>query len=64
VSANAAELSSMATTLEELVDRLGPISESYRRERRDDLVGELHEAERALTAAVRRLRRLTAVEGA
>ncbi len=48
----------MAATVQELVNRLGPIAEAYDRDNRDDLVSEVHEAERALTAAVRRLERL------
>ena len=48
----------MAATVQELMDRLGPIAEAYDREHRDDLVSEVHEAERALGAAVRRLERL------
>lgn len=48
----------MATTVEDLISRLGPIGEAYRRESRDDLVSDVLEAERTLGGAVRRLRRL------
>ena len=52
----------MATTVEELIARLGPIGETYRRASRDDLVSEVHEAERTLTAGMRRLQRLAAAD--
>jgi hypothetical protein len=54
----------MATTVEELVARLGPIAEDYRRGAREDLMSEVHEAERALNNAVRRLRRVADSAGA
>ncbi|MHB8468125.1 MAG: hypothetical protein ACYDH6_03630 [Acidimicrobiales bacterium] len=61
MSTTSAELASMATTAEELVLRLGPIAEAYRRDQRDDVVSEIHEAERALGSAVRRLQRVASL---
>jgi len=61
---NAAELSSMGATVEELTRRLRVIAESYEAGHRDDLVAEVHEIERALEAAERRIRRLVTAEGA
>ena len=61
---HAAELSSMGATVEELTRRLQAIAASYDEARRDDLVAEVHEVERALEAARRRLSRLATTEGA
>ncbi|HEY2430133.1 MAG TPA: hypothetical protein VGI06_14440 [Acidimicrobiales bacterium] len=60
MSSPSADLSSMAATLEELTQRLGPIAERYQAEQRDDLVSEVQEVERVLGGALRRLARLAA----
>lgn len=52
---NAAELSSLATALEELTRRITAMADGYTAERREDLAGELYAVERQLTTAVRRL---------
>jgi hypothetical protein len=64
MSAASAELTSMATTVSDLVARLGPIGDAYLAGHREDLASEVHEAERALNAAVRRLTRLAGMPGA
>ena len=64
MSATSAELSSIAATVEDLNGRLGAIASVYDAAHRDDLVGELHEVERSLRAALRRLQRLAATDGA
>jgi len=64
MSATSAELSSLAATVEELVRRLDTLAEAYDAARRDDLVSEVHEVERNLTAALRRLARLSTAPGA
>jgi len=61
---NAAELSSMGATVEDLIRRLQAIAESYESGHRDDLVAEVHEIERSLEGAGRRIRRLVIAEGA
>jgi len=53
-----AELSSLAATVEEVVRRLGPLADAYAVAHRDDVVSEVHEVERSLTSALRRLNRL------
>jgi hypothetical protein len=58
----AAELSSMGATVDDLTGRLRAIADSYERARREDLAAEVHEVERALEAARRRLDRLVAAE--
>jgi hypothetical protein len=50
------EISSIATTLEELARRIGGLAESSDDE---ELAGELYGVERALSGALRRLRKLT-----
>jgi hypothetical protein len=57
-----AELSSMGATVEDLARRLRAIADSYEQARREDLAAEVHEAERALETARRRLDRLVAAE--
>jgi len=52
---NAAELSSLATALDELNRRVTAIADGYTAQRRDDLAGDLYAVERQLTNAVRRL---------
>ncbi len=59
----AAELSSMGATVEDLAVRLRTIAAGYQTAHRDDLVAEVHEVERALETAARRIRRLLAAEG-
>jgi hypothetical protein len=61
---NAAELSSLGATVEELTRRMQVIAGSYEADHRDDLVAEVHEIERALEGAARRIRRLVSSEGA
>jgi len=61
---NAAELSSLGATVEELTLRVRAIAESYEAAHRDDLVAEVHEIERSLEGAGRRIRRLVSSEGA
>lgn len=54
----AAELSSLATALDELSRRVTAIAETYAASRRDDLATELYQVERALVAAGRGLERV------
>jgi hypothetical protein len=61
---SAPELSSLAATIEELVHRLAPIGTTYEQEDRDDLAGGVHEVERLLGTALRRLNRLIGTPGA
>lgn len=59
-----ADLSSMQSTLDQVLARLAEASEVVRGSDRDDLLGDLYEIERNLEAAQRRLRRaLTAATG-
>lgn len=59
-----ADLSSMQSTLDQVLARLAEASEVVRGTDRDDLLGDLYEIERNLEAAQRRLRRaLTAATG-
>ena len=51
----APELSSLATGLGELRDRVGELAERLAREARDDLATALYEVERSMAAAARRL---------
>ena len=64
MSAATAELSSMATALEELAGRVEVVASAYERDKREDLAGELYEAERAISTAVRRLVRVAGALGA
>lgn len=54
----AAELSSLATALDELSERVTAIAETYAGNRRDDLATELYQVERALAGARRGLARV------
>ena len=54
----------MAATLEELSRRLASIAGDYQEAKREDLAGELYEAERALSGAVRRVNRVASARGA
>jgi hypothetical protein len=58
----AAELSSMATALDELLRRVTHIADSYAAAERDDMAAELYQAERALTSAHRALSRVISAE--
>ena len=49
------ELSSLATALGELTDRVGGLAESLAAGARDDLATSLYEVERSMRTAVRRL---------
>lgn len=64
MSTTSAELASMASTVEDLAHRLEPIAETYRSGHRDDLVAAVHEVQRSLEAAHRRLTHLAAAQGA
>jgi len=55
-----AELSSLATALDELAQRLTAFADEAASARRDDLATELFEVERALVGAARRLSKLVA----
>lgn len=57
MSSAAAELSSLATALDELAKRVTTIAEDLAGTRRDDLATELYQVERALAGARRGLRR-------
>ena len=58
----AAELSSLATALEELTRRVTAIADSYTSQRREDVAGELYAVERQLTNAARRLGKAVGAE--
>lgn len=62
MSAAGAELSSLATALEELTRRVTAIAEHYAKAKRDDLASDLYAAERALAGAHRRLARVSAAD--
>ena len=55
MSSPAAELSSLATALDELTRRVTAIADRYAGDRREDLAGELYHVERALVGASRSL---------
>jgi hypothetical protein len=59
MAAPRAELSSLATALEELRARVAALADQARGAEDDDTATELFAIERALTGAVRRLGRLT-----
>ena len=61
-SSSAAELSSLATALEELARRVTNIADAYVAARRDDLAAELYQAERSLAGAQRNLSRVMRAE--
>ena len=58
MAASSAELSSLATALDELTRRVTALAEQARAREEDDLAAELFGVERALTGALRRLGRL------
>jgi hypothetical protein len=55
MTASSAELSSVATALDELTTRITAIADRYARSERDELAADLYAVERALTGAQRRL---------
>ena len=55
MTAPSAELSSLATALEELTTRITAIADLYAGDRRDELAADLYSVERALAGATRRL---------
>jgi hypothetical protein len=58
VPADRSELSSIATLLQQLTDRIGAMGESAQRDKEDALASELFSVERALAGAGRRIVRL------
>jgi hypothetical protein len=58
---SAAELSSMATALDDLTGRVAALARRYQEARREDLSAELYEVERTLSAALARLERAAAL---
>ncbi len=58
MSSPTAELSSLATALDDVAKRVTAIAESYAGARRDDLATELYQVERALAGARRGLARV------
>ena len=61
-SSPGAELSSLATALDELARRITAIAERYAGEKRDDVATELYQVERALAGARRGLAKVVAAE--
>ena len=55
MTASSAELSSLATALDELTTRITAIADRYASSERDELAADLYAVERALTGAQRRL---------
>jgi hypothetical protein len=55
MTASSAELSSLATALDELTTRITAIADSYASDDRDELAADLYAVERALIGAQRRL---------
>ena len=53
--ATSAELSSLATALDELTQRITAMADDAAAQQREDVAGELFEVERALVGASRRL---------
>ncbi len=53
-----AELSSLATALEEMTRRVTGLADDYARLERDEVAAELYAVERSLAAAARRLARV------
>jgi len=58
MSAAHAELSSLASALDEMTTRILGAAEAYRAAKREDLASELEEVERSLSAAKKRLDRV------
>ena len=63
MSSPAAELSSVATALEELSRRVTAIADAYAGAARDDVANELYRVEQALTGAHRSVARVVDAEG-
>ena len=55
-----ADLASMQSTLDQVLDRLDEAADAVRGTDRDDLLGDMYEIERHLKAATRRLHRALA----
>ncbi len=55
MSPDHAQLSSVATGLGEMIQRIASTADDLRGDGREDLAGELYEVERSLQAAARRL---------
>jgi Mg2+ and Co2+ transporter CorA len=55
---DAAQLSSLATSLGDLVDRVSALAETFQASPREDVAADLYDVERNLQAAHRRLRAL------
>jgi hypothetical protein len=55
MDSEAAQLTSVVTALDDLTSRVVEAADRYRRERRDDVAGDLYEVERAMRTASRRL---------
>lgn len=60
MTASSAELSSLATALDELTRRITAIADGFAGSRRDDVASELYQVERALLTAGRRLAKAAA----
>jgi uncharacterized protein HemX len=58
MDAHRSQLSSAATTLEDLTTRLAEVADAYRETSREDITLDLDEVERSLRSATRRLNRL------
>ncbi len=63
MSSTAAELSSVATALEELSRRVTAIADAYAGAKRDDVANELYRVEQALVTAQRSVARVVDAEG-
>jgi hypothetical protein len=61
MASDAAELSSVATAVTEIEDRVRAMAARYEGTKRDDLLHALYDAERQLRAALRSLERAAAV---
>ncbi|MHB8244895.1 MAG: hypothetical protein ACYDGN_05975 [Acidimicrobiales bacterium] len=59
MAAELAELSSISSTLEQLVARLGAMAEDAKVTKQEDVAHDLFAVERSLSAAHRRLARMT-----
>jgi len=58
MDAHRSQLSSAATTLDDLTARLAEVADAYRETSREDITLDLDEVERSLRSATRRLNRL------
>ncbi|MDP1821226.1 MAG: hypothetical protein Q8K58_15205 [Acidimicrobiales bacterium] len=57
---DAAQLSSLSTTLDQLVTQVTSLAERYQTSPREDVAADLFEVERSLQAAHRRMQKLVA----